>query len=66
MPNPEFVGNVPSKRCETCRYWARFSSVGGHVGAGTCAEANNQDRRHEPILTVTTDLTVCSNWTPAE
>lgn len=66
MPNPDFTGTVPSRRCETCEFWCGFTSVDGHVGAGTCQQKNNQDRRYAPILTVTTDLSVCSNWSRKE
>ena len=72
MPNPEFAGNVPRMRCETCKNWGRQEL---RPTFGTCMASLVQmksvtDPTMAPIevadMQVTTDLTVCSNWTAAE
>lgn len=68
MPNPLFTGDVPARRCETCKYWRQH-----RIGAfGDCV-FNESSLGQAPLqregatvfvpMTVTTDLTVCSNWT---
>ena len=70
MPNPEFAGNVPRMRCETCKSWSAL----GETRFGFCTAAVFNDPV-QPLTTAqatqsymvrTTDLTVCSNWTRAE
>lgn len=61
MPNPDFEGTVPSRRCETCKWWDWLPKS----AFGLC---RNYEHRMPASQTaaiqhpVTTDLTVCSNW----
>ena len=71
MPNPDFTGNVPHKRCDTCKSWNRVIAGAADTHFGQCEWVPNEHLRtdRQPIgypghLSVTTtDLTVCSNWT---
>lgn len=60
MPNPEFTGTVPHRRCETCLYWVRSDVGNGLHVWGECRYGlnvvNGTSGRN------TTDLAVCSNW----
>ena len=65
MPNPNFSGNVPHKRCETCKFWYR-APQNPTAAFGCCTNVRNLPRGVEtPAGTAlcTTDLSVCSNWT---
>lgn len=46
---------VPSKRCETCQHWDRLHEA---TAFGACSRYSLSAE-----LPLTTDLTVCSNWT---
>lgn len=75
MPNPNFTGNVPHRRCETCKFWRRLRET---VAAGDCsvnsavnvnyisyaeAQAGATDKPIQWVDRIlTTDLSVCSNW----
>lgn len=60
MPNPDFTGDVPSRRCETCEYWSQWPSL--RWGACTASAATVQGTVVTATMVTTTDLTVCSNW----
>lgn len=55
MPNPNFTGTVPHRRCETCVHWDRHHESSRH---GVCLDYSLGSE-----VRPTTDLTVCSNWT---
>lgn len=59
MPNPDFTGTVSRMRCETCKHWKWDPSL-PKAGFVSWAHCLHPDR--SGIMTVTTDLTVCSNW----
>lgn len=64
--NPEYLGRVPSKRCETCTYWKRVSAmaaVGGCHNYDNMAPINNSISH---VVAFTTDLGICSGWKPKE
>ena len=68
MPNPDFTGSVPHRRCETCKYWhqSKLRSVRGlcNLGAyGLSTADSDVNVILETQAFYTTDLTVCSNWT---
>ena len=69
MPNPDFIGNVPHKRCETCKSWhqSKLFATRGLCGAPPHGGVGTADSDVNVILEMkaffTTDLTVCSNWT---
>lgn len=62
MPNPNFTGTVPHRRCETCKLWLRIGNSG--AAAGHCSLAANASSLYGPLVTL--DLSVCSNWTGKE
>lgn len=72
MPNPNFTGNVPHRRCETCKSWDRpehLNLAKGLCRANTHFETRPADSRMAGSPSVahavefwTTDLSVCSNW----
>lgn len=55
MANPDFTGTVPRMRCETCRHWGRVHEA---TAFGACRRWSLSAE-----VPLTTDLTVCSNWT---
>ncbi len=57
VPNPDFTGNVPHRRCETCKWWERLVDA-----MGECRRVVLPPRGYPPV----TDLSVCSNWSGAE
>lgn len=66
MANPEFHGNVPRQRCETCAHWERIKPtayVGGCHNDGNIEPIQDSVKR---IFTFTTDLNCCSGWKPKE
>lgn len=65
MPNPDFIGNVPAKRCETCKSWLRWGPRDGGLESrmGWCDKHFCHDGQG-PIQAHTTDLTACSDWNP--
>lgn len=56
MPNPEFTGNVPAKRCETCKHWH------AEINRWSWGECKDGHVPRGGLQKLTTDLTVCSNW----
>lgn len=36
MPNPDFTGTVPTRRCETCKYWNKMTVGDVDSGFGAC------------------------------
>lgn len=69
MPNPNFTGTVPKRRCETCQHWTHFPSTrkgscrvnDHHVAVQSAQFAELTVARVAELFT--TDLTVCSDWT---
>ena len=64
MPNPDFTGSVPHRRCETCVHWERFADG---VTFGSCSKAAYSLIEEQVTITSinpmpTTDLSVCSSW----
>ena len=69
MSNPDFIGDVPSKRCETCKDWTKAEGI--EHGFGMCGVLKTVlslpvNKALLPVYEAhfwTTDLAVCSNWT---
>ena len=73
MPNPDFIGNMPPKRCETCKLWNRMLVNERPIALGVCtyplAGTNAPVAFERPLslgvsLAVLPDLSVCSDWQP--
>jgi len=64
MPNPDFTGTVPARRCETCKSWHAWPTKRwGSCDASSYHMTCNNTTASMVSLAVTTDLTVCSDWT---
>lgn len=61
MPNPNFTGSVPHRRCETCKHWRRLGSTSCALG-----ECEHPVQCVQGMMRVLTDLSVCSNWEQKE
>lgn len=74
MPNPDFTGTVPSRRCETCKSWNRMLFDGKPSQLGVClfypvgVPVSFEMPNTIGVASVApmTDLSVCSNWSRKE
>jgi len=62
MPNPDFTGDVPHRRCETCVHWLRMSVSIGECDANTIKRVLGDSMLVQRTPVYSLDLAVCSNW----